>query len=198
MSIDNNGHKISPSSQDNALTSRATHQHQPAATDNGHSVRHVSRQLMNQAIMSAQEQVSISSGNKPMQLLFRTAIDAINQELESSMGKEAFLKLQQEEDYSPKATAERIVDFATRFYATYQQQHAQQTPQEQLTHFMTIIGDAIDKGFAEARDILDKLQVLNGDIAAGVDATYQHVQQQLDAFRSSMGNGDEAPSPTAQ
>ncbi|MBT3719368.1 MAG: DUF5610 domain-containing protein, partial [Gammaproteobacteria bacterium] len=45
-----------------------------------------------------------------------------------------------------------------------------------------IIGGGIDQGFAEAREILDGLSVLEGDIATNIDATYDLVQEGLQAF----------------
>lgn len=187
MEIRNHGSLVSEVAKDKDALVDGNHGKAVSEVASNKSVQHVSRQLMNQAILSAQEQVTISSGDKPMQLLYRTAIDAINQELQAS-GDMAFQPLQQQEqvDYSPEATAGRIVDFATKFFATYQQQNTAQSPEDQLNGFMDIIGGAIDKGFAEARNILDKLHVLDGDIANGVDATYRHVQQGLQAFRDSF------------
>ena len=53
---------------------------------------------------------------------------------------------------------------------------------EQVSSFMLKIGDAIDQGFKEASDILSGLKVLEGDIAAGVDQTYELIQQKLAQF----------------
>ncbi|MBO1271875.1 MULTISPECIES: DUF5610 domain-containing protein [unclassified Shewanella] len=192
MEIQNHGSQVSQVAKDKDATVDGSHGKAVSEVVNNTSVRHVSRQLMNQAILSAQEQVTISSGDKPMQLLYRTAIDAINQKLKASMGETAFQQQQQQQvDYSPEATAGRIVDFATKFYTTYQQQNADKSPEDQLNGFMDIIGGAIDKGFSEARNILDKLKVLDGDIADGVDATYSHVQKGLQAFRDSFTTSEQ-------
>ncbi|WP_407695782.1 DUF5610 domain-containing protein [Shewanella yunxiaonensis] len=197
MEIQNHGYQVSKVATDKAAVVDGNHGKAVSEVASSKSARHISQQLMNQAIASAQEQVSISSGDKPMQLLYRTAIDAINQGLAGPMGNSApQLSQQQEMDYSPEATAGRIVDFATQFFSVYQQQNPDKSAADQLSGFMDVIGSAIDNGFAEAWNILDKLNVLNGDIADGVNATYEYVQKGLTAFRDSF-NSDNATTDTA-
>ncbi|QSX29426.1 DUF5610 domain-containing protein [Shewanella cyperi] len=157
------------------------------------SAAQVSKQLMNSAILAAQQEVNLSAGNEPMALLYRAAIEAINEELAPTLGENALQKVAEEGiDTSPEATAGRIVDFATQFFSVYQEQNSSMAFDDQLSNFMDIIGGAIDQGFKEARDILSGLKVLEGDIAAGVDMTYDLVQQGLQAFSDSF-NKDEAP-----
>jgi hypothetical protein len=61
---------------------------------------------------------------------------------------------------------------------------------------MLKIGDAIDHGFKEASDILSGLKVLEGDIAAGVDKTYELIQQGLAQFRQDKSTKDGSQSVT--
>lgn len=143
----------------------------------------ISRQMMNNSILAAQEEVSIAAGDKSMALLYRAAIEAINEELAPTMGENAVQKNAEEGiDYSPEATADRIVSFATQFFSTHQQQNQSMGFDEQVNSFMVKIGDAIDQGFKEASDILSGLKVLEGDIADGVDQTYELIQQKLAQF----------------
>jgi len=151
------------------------------------TAQQTSKQLMNQAILSAQEDVSLKSGDQSMTLLYRAAIEAINKELAPSMGENAIQTAYDNGvDISPEATADRIVSFATQFFSVHQQQNSNMSLDEQLDSFMSIIGGAIDNGFKEARDILSGLKVLQGDIADGVDKTYGLVQEGLQAFRDSF------------
>lgn len=151
------------------------------------TAQQTSKQLMNQAILSAQEDVSLKSGDQSMTLLYRAAIEAINKELAPSMGENAIQTAYDNGvDTSPEATADRIVSFATQFFSVHQQQNSNMSLDEQLDSFMSIIGGAIDNGFKEARDILSGLKVLQGDIADGVDKTYGLVQEGLQAFRDSF------------
>ena len=45
---------------------------------------------------------------------------------------------------------------------------------------------AIDDGFGQAKEILSGLKVLQGDIAAGVENTYELIQSGLAKFKSDM------------
>ncbi|MCI2964680.1 MULTISPECIES: DUF5610 domain-containing protein [Shewanella] len=151
------------------------------------TAQQTSKQLMNQAILSAQQEVNIKSGDQSMTLLYRAAIDAIDKELAPTMGENATQTAYDNGvDTSPEATADRIVSFATQFFSIHQQQNSGMSLDEQLDSFMGIIGGAIDNGFKEAKDILSGLRVLQGDIADGVDKTYGLVQEGLQAFRDSF------------
>ncbi|AQS39659.1 hypothetical protein Sps_04574 [Shewanella psychrophila] len=151
-----------------------------------------SKQLMNMAIISAQQEVNLRSSDEPMILLYRAAIEAINEELAPTMGPNATQRIYDSGvDTSPEATAERIVSFATQFFSIHQGQNSNMDFDEQLDSFMEIIGGAIDQGFGEAREILDGLQVLEGDIAEGVDKTYSLVQEGLQEFRDSFYQTDD-------
>ena len=58
-----------------------------------------------------------------------------------------------------------------------------------MNQFVDVISGGIDQGFAEAREILDGLKVLNGDIASNIDATYELVQDKLAAFVENLSTG---------
>ena len=151
------------------------------------TAQQTSKQLMNQAILSAQQDVNIKSGDQSMVLLYRAAIESINKELAPTMGQNAIQTAYDNGvDTSPEATADRIVSFATKFFSVHQQQHSGMNLDDQLESFMGIIGGAIDSGFKDAKDILSGLKVLQGDIATGVDKTYALVQDGLQAFRDSI------------
>ncbi|MGX9460013.1 DUF5610 domain-containing protein [Shewanella sp. A14] len=153
-------------------------------TSSNVSANQLSRQMMNNTILAAQEEVSIAAGDKSMALLYRAAIEAINEELAPSLGDNSVQKsIDNGVDYSPEATADRIVSFATQFFSVHQKQNQSMGHDEQVNSFMVKIGDAIDKGFKEASEILSGLKVLEGDIAAGVDKTYELVQQGLAQFK---------------
>ncbi|MBR9729392.1 DUF5610 domain-containing protein [Shewanella intestini] len=144
----------------------------------------ISKDYQNSSILAAQEKVSIASGDQSMALLYRAAVDSINTELEPSMGTDAIQKgMDAGVDYSPEATADRIVSFATNFFQMHQNQNHTQGFNDQLNGFMDKISGAIDTGFNDAKGILDGLKVLNGDIATGVDQTYDLVQQGLSKFK---------------
>jgi hypothetical protein len=86
-------------------------------------------------------------------------------------------------DTSPEATAKRIVDFATGFLGVYAEGHTDEGEEGRLEGFMSLIRDAIDQGFAEARDILSGIADISGPISDAIDRTYELVQKGLEDFR---------------
>ncbi|MDX1451941.1 MAG: DUF5610 domain-containing protein, partial [Oleiphilaceae bacterium] len=123
--------------------------------------------------------------NEPQALIYKAAIEAINEELAEELGDNAIERgYESGLDVSPEATAKRIVDFSTGLFELYKQSNPDLAPQEQLDRFLEVIGGGIDTGFGEARDILDGLGVLEGEIEENVDRTYDLVQEGLEAFRA--------------
>ncbi|WP_037439191.1 DUF5610 domain-containing protein [Shewanella mangrovi] len=199
MEVQNHGYQVSQVAKDKTATVDGNHGKAVSEVASNKSIRAQSRDLMNAAVLSAQEDVALSAGDQPLALLYRTALEAINEELKPALGDNPLQTIATSGvDYSPEATAGRIVDFATQFFSVYQQQNQQSSFEDQLSGFMDIIGGAIDKGFAEARDILDKLNVLNGDIADGVDTTYDFVQQGLQKFQQDLLGPSDATSSTTE
>ncbi|WP_166840024.1 DUF5610 domain-containing protein [Rheinheimera pleomorphica] len=145
------------------------------------------KQAQNVAILKANEQVSLRSNNDSLSLLYKTALDAINAELEPVMGENAAQKIYDSGiDTSPEATADRILAFATGFYSRYKELTPDKTEAENLTAFLDLITPGIEKGFADAKDILKSLKVYEGEVETGVDSTYSLVMQGLDSFREKM------------
>lgn len=192
MEIKNHGAEVSQAAKSNTQTTE-NHGKSVSEVATSKTAYASSKQLMNSAIISAQQEVSLSSSNEPLVLLYRAAIEAINEELAPSMGENALQTAYDNGvDTSPEATADRIVSFATNFFSLYQEQNSNMSFDEQLTSFMEIIGGAIDQGFDEAKDILNGLQVLEGDIADGVEQTYSLVQDGLLAFKESFNDTDDS------
>jgi len=142
-----------------------------------------SRQSLNVSIMQVSVEVSLSSGNHSMGLLFKSAIDQLNQVLAPEFGDNAIQAASASGmDFGPQATADRIVSMSTAFFGRYTENHPEKDLNAALIDFVQLIGGGIDKGFAEARQILDGLKVLEGDIAVNIDKTYELVQIGLNAF----------------
>lgn len=91
------------------------------------------------------------------------------------------------DDYSPAKVAERILGFVGGHLARAAADGADSAQQQKnLQQFR----DGVDKGFADARKILDGLGVLNGQVAANIDDTYARIQDGLAALDKQY-----APSP---
>ena len=100
-------------------------------------------------------------------------------------------------DFSPEATAQRIVDFATSFLGAFKGNHADDDGNAQIDGFSQMIKDAVDEGFQQSRDLLDGIGKISSQVAEGVDRTYNLVMQGLDDFaareRESLATPEEAP-----
>jgi len=140
------------------------------------------------SVSSVGDEAQLSAADRHMELLYKSAIEKLNETLEPDFGPDA-IQSSADIDVSPEATAERIVSLSTAFFDAFRQQNPDLGEEEALDQFMSTIGSGIEQGFAEAREILDGLQVLEGDIAANIDATYDLVQQGLENFRVSFSSG---------
>lgn len=156
------------------------------------------RAAMNISILQASE-AQLGVKDQPLALLYKSAIENLNEVLAPELGENAIQNAYDSGmDFSPEATAGRIVDFATAFFANYQENHPDMADDEALDGFMDVIGGAIQQGFDEARDILDGLQVLEGDVADGIDQTFQLIQQGLADFREQISAGSDNSSEDAE
>ena len=129
--------------------------------------------------------VSIGFKERPLALLLSSILDKVNEFIAADLGEDAVQKAYDSGlDVSPEATADRIVNLSTGFFEAFKKQHAGEDESEVRQQFMDTIGKGIERGFAEARKILDGLGVLEGDIAGSIDQTYDLIQDGLDNFRA--------------
>ena len=158
-----------------------------------------SKQAFNASILKASMEVSLSAGNNSMSLLFKTAIENLNQVLAPELGDNAIQAAADSGmDFGPQATADRIVSMSTAFFGRYAENHPEKDLETALNDFAQLIGGGIDKGFAEARQILDGLKVLEGDIASNIDKTYELVQSGLKSFVDNYPRPDKADAAPAK
>ena len=138
---------------------------------------------LNLSILQVSFNISEGNGDGAMSLLFKTALEGINDVLRPELGDNAIQKAYESGlDVSPEATSDRIVQMSTAFFDAYYSTRQDMPLDEALESFVKVIGGGIDQGFKEARDILGGLKVLEGDIASNIDKTYDLVQQGLQAF----------------
>lgn len=141
------------------------------------------RNTLNAQILEASLQVSVQAGNQSMALLYRTAIDSINEYLEPELGPDAIGQAMAQ-DNSAEATAGRILSQSTAFFDAYAAQHQGEDPEDVARNFVALIRGGFEQGFGEAEDILQGLGVLEegSPIAAGIQKTYALVQKGYDDF----------------
>ncbi len=145
------------------------------------------RTAFNALILEAAE-AQLSSKDQPLALALRAVIDKLNGLLEADLGPNAIDAAKESGlDVSPEATAERIVSLSTAFFPAFREANPDESGEQALSHFMEVIRSGIEQGFAEAREILEGLGVLQGGIASNIDLTFDLVQQKLDAFQQNFG-----------
>ncbi len=150
------------------------------------------KKQLDAAIVESSLKFNNSIGEQPLSLVLKAALQGINEALQAG-GLETSVEDTYESgiDYSPEATAERIVAFSTQMYGSYKEQHPEMEEDELLTSFIDVIGGGIEQGFVEAKDILGGLKVLDGDIATNVDKTYELVQEGLQSFIDSFSETEQ-------
>ena len=139
------------------------------------------RKDLNVGILQASMAVSIRAGDESQALLFRTAIEGINEALAPTLGPDA-IQNAMGQDNSAEATAGRIVSMSTAFFDAYAARRPDDDPETVLREFMDVIRGGFEKGFGEARDILSGLGVFNGAVEADVSKTRELVLQGYDRF----------------
>lgn len=153
------------------------------------------RNTLNAQILEASLQVSVQAGNQSLALLYRTAIDSINEYLEPELGPDAIGQTMGQ-DNSAEATAGRILSMSTAFFDAYAARYPDKDPETVVRDFVELIRGGFEQGYREAEDILTGLGVLGEDspIAAGIQKTYALVQQGYDDFLAKKLEALRAPS----
>ena len=139
------------------------------------------RKDLNVGILQASMAVSIRAGDESQALLFRSAIEGINEALAPTLGADA-IQNAMGQDNSAEATAGRIVSMSTAFFDAYAARRPEDDPETVLRDFMDVIRGGFEKGFGEARDILSGLGVFTGAVEADVTKTRELVLQGYDRF----------------
>jgi hypothetical protein len=157
----------------------------------GYASSQLNKQKLNATIMENQLKLSTGDDDNSMRLLYKTALEGINRELEAEFGPNAAEKIKNSGvDTSPQATADRIVGFATAFYQKFSEQNPDMPEEERLDKFLSLVGGGVDKGFEDARGILDGLGVLEGKVSDDIDSTYSLIQEGFAKFREMILNPD--------
>ena len=139
------------------------------------------RKDLNVGILQASMAVSIRAGDESQALLFRTAIEGINEALAPTLGADA-IQNAMGQDNSAEATAGRIVSMSTAFFDAYAARRPEDDPETVLRDFTDVIRGGFEKGFGEARDILSGLGVFTGAVEADVTKMRELVLRGYERF----------------
>lgn len=104
-------------------------------------------------------------------------------------------------DFSPQATAGRIVDFAVSFYNAYQLNNQGEEGATQLAGFVDLIKGAVKEGFAGARELLGNFGEMSEGIQGNIDETFELTMKGIDDFaeeqRERIGQEEETDKEVA-
>jgi hypothetical protein len=154
-----------------------------------------SRAELNSAIVETSMKAAFSAGNEPLGLLLKAAVAGINDALRPALGENAIERAAVDQDNSADATAARIVSLSTGFYDAYRTQNKLEDSPESRAKFIEVIRGGFEQGFKEAQKVLEGLQVLKGDVAAGIDQTYKLVVQGFEDFANAYQSQPGGPAP---
>jgi len=139
-----------------------------------------------------------------------TVYDQIKQQLEKYYGMtgtepdESLSQLpenasaQQILDYvSPENTAKRIDTFTTGFFSAYLDNHTDTSKDDNVNNFVSMMNDAIQKGFDQAEGILGSFDKL-GEIGENIKKTFELVQKGMEDFRQRNLSEQTAPADNAE
>jgi len=135
--------------------------------------------------------VSLSAGNEPLALLYRSAIAQINELLQPELGPDA-IQAAAGQDNTPAGTAGRIVSLSTGFFEAYKLQHPGEDEAELLEKFMATIRRGFEQGYGEAQEILRGLGVLSGSVASGIEQTHELVLRGYEEFEQAQAGSPPA------
>lgn len=155
-----------------------------AKDDSTMSVGAKAKAQLNASIVQASLTVSLNSSNEPLSLVLKTALTGINEALKDQFGDNA-IENAVSQDNTPEGTASRIVSPPTAFYDAFKQQNPGEDEEVLLNKFIDTLKKGVDQGFGEARDVLDGLKVLGGEVASNIDKTYELVQKGFEDFKAS-------------
>ena len=190
-------------------------QTQASAADSSKQVKltpEIAKQQLNVSILQASLEVTFNSQNDPLALVYKSAIENLNDILKPQLGDNA-IQNAASQDNSPEATAGRILSFIKSAYQLFSLSSTKSAdgsdsadgsgstigtdPGAAFDNFMSQIQKGVDMGFGEARNILSGLNVLNGDIASNIDKTYEILKKGIADFVASIKNpqGDDGSTP---
>lgn len=171
--------------QSTAGTAAAGAAKESSGAEGGNSRTQATAQLNSSIVQSS---LQLSAGNEPLALVLKSAITGINERLAPEFGENA-IQNAASQDNSPEGTAGRIVSLSTAFFQAFKEKNPELSDDAAAQKFLDTIKGGIEQGFKEAKEILQGLNVLQGDIASNIDKTYELVQQGLAKFASDHGLG---------
>ncbi|MDP6778113.1 MAG: DUF5610 domain-containing protein [Candidatus Latescibacteria bacterium] len=156
-------------------------------------------QARTQAAPSSQQVDPASDDRVEISLAANLTVEAVNGILNDSVVEqinkaiqEAGIDLKVEDveasgtDSSPEATARRITDHSVAFLDRFAQGHQDLSAKARIEGFMSLIRDAIEVGFKQAREVLAGVTKLSDTIDQNISKTLELTHQYLDRFHQTQ------------
>ncbi|MEG3638303.1 DUF5610 domain-containing protein [Magnetococcus sp. PR-3] len=181
-------------------------QHQSSASNNtqqGEEVEDVA-ESMNPLTLAqrmgviASDEAEFSSPQQMIAFANQRLRDELQKELQRGMGSykngEAINAFQEMNGVTdPEQTASFIVSQAVSFFGNYLDNHSDESFEDNLEGFRTLISGAIDKGFSQARNFLgDAVNVFDG-IEEMLEETREQIDHKLDQFMEVQMRDQQTP-----
>ncbi|MDX8405310.1 MAG: DUF5610 domain-containing protein [Mariprofundus sp.] len=139
---------------------------------------------------NTENRINIGAKNNPTELILKSAMEKINEVFKPYLGDGAINNaVESGQDMSPKATADSIISFATQLIGKTETLQADLPTAEQSSRQQLFknVQTGIERGFTQARDILESMQALQGGTKETVDATHARVQEGLSNLALMLG-----------
>lgn len=122
-----------------------------------------------------------------MKMTYQAAIGKLNEVLAPELGENAISQEnydKQGADYwTPESTAGRIIEGATGFLEGFKKAHPELEGEALMSHFMDVVGGGLQKGFEEAKGILQDVNVFEGKIENNYNQITDLVNKGMENFR---------------
>ena len=161
-----------------------------------------------QADLATKDRVEISlAANLTVEAVNGILNDSVVEHINKAI-QEAGIDLKVEEaeasgiDTSPEVTARRIADYSAGFLDRFAAGHGGMASEATIEGFMSLIRDAIEVGFRQARDVLAGVTKVSDTIDQNISRTLELTHQYLDEFHQTQveqvqsAGEEDAPAPT--
>ncbi len=126
----------------------------------------------------------------PAQVLNREILDSLDKIL-STNGGSGLDRSAAADAYTPEKVADRVLGFIESVVG-------QEMDEGKRSELLEQARAGVEKGFTEARDILEGLGALNGDVAENIDRTFELIQNGLERLASNGAEADESAAVATQ
>ncbi len=134
-----------------------------------------------------EDQVTLSAANPAHahKLLNQQILASLNEVLE--LDGQAKIETLEANDFSPEKVAGRILSFIQAGIGLLA---GEAGTDERKNELLNKAIEGVERGFAEAKEILSGLGVLEGKVAEDIEATHELIFQGVDELRAQFGQGD--------